>query len=527
MRHVYGNMQTGHTRYSIPRFSADAFLNWLGESKGVIDSLRRNRTRQAVNDDVTLAHQAPIPASARTISQSMAGALPTPAQAPGTTPLPAAPSVPSMGATPLPAPTRQHPRLAWLPRMRPARINIRLHTLDSLRHRDFRLLWLSTACLGGGFWIQQLTVGWLAYELTRSAFFTSLAVGTQNLPCLIGGPMGGVVADRWDRRRLLMAVFLSQAAITAGFAAVLILGRAEPWHVFAFAAAIGTAWAVSDPARVAIIPNVVPRQNLVNVYALNGLAFNATRFIMPVLAGFLIVWLGAGHTVLLGTVAYLGASTALFLLRTSHAGDTDGPRSREKGSFTEGLRYVKGEPLVMAIILMGLMPPLLFGPFINGLLPVYASEVYGVGAPGLGFLMAAIGVGSIVGTTVLASVGDVRYKGRILIASLAAVSAMMLLFSRSGSYELSLPLVALLFVAVMSYFITGSALMQSLVPDHLRGRVSSIGIMVFGFSPLGSLVSGTLAQQFGVQTATSLAACTMAVLLVVVSLKFRVLWSYK
>ena len=133
---------------------------------------------------------------------------------------------------------------------RPPRVRVRVHTLDSLRYREFRLLWVSTLGIGGGFWVQQLIVGWLTYSLTRSPLLTSLALGLEALPFLLGGPIGGILADQWDRRRLLMAVSAYQAAVTAGFSVVVLLDRVETWHIFAFVLAMGSSWAVSSPARL-------------------------------------------------------------------------------------------------------------------------------------------------------------------------------------------------------------------------------------------------------------------------------------
>jgi predicted MFS family arabinose efflux permease len=405
-------------------------------------------------------------------------------------------------------------------RMRPPRVRGRIHTLDSFRHRDFRFLWLSTLSVSGGFWTQMVVVGWLTYERTRSPLLTSLVLGLDSLPFLIAGPIGGVLADTWDRRRLLMAATVYQALVTTGFATVLILGRGETWHIFVFAFAMGLSWALSEPSKSALIPNVVPASSLVNAFALHTLAFGASRLVMPLVGGVLVVAAGPGPTLLMSSALY----AATFI--STRAIGPPAPLERVDGGarplrrFLQGANYVRDNRVILGLMMLLGATALVFFPFVHGLLPVYASDVYGVDAAGLGLLMSLIGAGNIIGTVIAASVGNVRRKGVFIVVSLAVMAAAMAVFSRASGMASAVPLLMLVNGAMMAFLSMLSASVNSIVPDVLRGRVASISTMTFGIFPAGSLIAGALAQLLGVQDATLVAGAALVALSAAILLKF-------
>ena len=404
--------------------------------------------------------------------------------------------------------------------MKPPRVAGRIHTLDSFQHRDFRFLWLSTLSVSGGFWTQMVVIGWLTYERTRSPLLTSLVLGLDSLPFLIAGPIGGVLADTWDRRRLLMASTVYQFLLTTSFATVLILGLVETWHIFVFVFAMGLSWALSEPSKSALIPNVVPVSGLVNAFALNTLAFGASRLVMPLAGGALVVTVGPGPTLLMSSVLY-----AATLVSTRAIGPqaplerTDGG-ARPLRRFLQGASYVRDNRMILGLMMLLGATALVFFPFVHGLLPVYASDVYGVDAAGLGLLMSLIGAGNIVGTVVAASVGNVRRKGVFIVVSLAVVAAAMAGFSRASGMAPAVPLLMLANGALMAFFSILAASVNSIVPNALRGRVASISTMTFGIFPLGSLIAGALAQALGVQDATLVASGALVALSAAILLGF-------
>ena len=408
---------------------------------------------------------------------------------------------------------------------RNTRPHFRVHTLDSLHHRNFRFLWVSTLCVTGGFFVYRVVVGWLTYDLTGSPLLTALSQGLDNLPFLVIGPMAGVVVDTWDRRRIVASVAVYQAAVTAVFAAVMIFGTVESWHIIVYVLAMGVSWAITDPAKLSILPNIVPKHSLINAMALNSMASSASRLVLPALAGVLIAVIGGGHTLALGVALFLGASlTAL----TLDLGKAERQRTAAMPRFAEladAARYLKGEPSVLALMVLRVIPAVLVAPFVAGLMPVYASEVFGTGSAGLGLLISALGVGALVGTLTLATKGEIRLKGRALFLGLVIAVGAMIAFSLVRTMVLALPVLVLFNASLLVFGVTSNATIQSLVPDELRGRVASLGMIRAGLTPLGCLLAGGIAEVLDAPTATLIAGFAVSALLVVTMLRFRHIWT--
>jgi predicted MFS family arabinose efflux permease len=365
-----------------------------------------------------------------------------------------------------------------------------------------------------------VVVGWLTFERTRSPLLTSLVLGLDALPFLVAGPVGGVLADTWDRRRLLMAAAVYQLAVTTGFATVLILGRGETWHIFVFVFAMGLSWALSEPSKSALIPNVVPPSGLVNAFALNTLAFGASRLTMPLIGGALVVAVGPGPTLLMSSVLYAATFMSTLAIGPLAPLERVDGGTRPLRRFLQGAGYVRDNRTILGLMMLVGATALVFFPFVHGLLPVYASDVYGVDAAGLGLLMSLIGAGNIVGTVVAASVGNIRRKGVFIVVSLAVLAAAMAGFSRASSMAPAVPLLMLSNGALMTFFAMNAALVNSIVPDALRGRVASISTMTFGIFPFGSLIAGAMAQFLGVQDATLVAAAALVAISAAILLRF-------
>jgi MFS family permease len=412
-------------------------------------------------------------------------------------------------------------------RFRPSQVRVRINTLDSFRYREFRLLWGATLTSSSGFWVQEIVVGWLTYDLTRSPLITSLALGLAVLPLLPGAPVGGVLADLLDRRKLLVAVWAYQAVVTAGFSVAVLVDRVETWHIFAYVLAMGSAWAVSDPAWFAIVPNIVPRRSLINAFALGWLAHHLAQLAVPAAAGLLIALKGPGPALVAGAVMFLGGSLAAAVMRVDPPGRVEARRVEPLQQFREGIRYVRDERTVLGLILIGAVTLLLLPPFVNGLMPVYASEVFHVGPAGLGLLISAIGIGSTASAILLASLGDVRHKGRAIVIALVLLIAGAIAFSRMPAIGLAIPPLVLLSGALTAMFAVQEASIQSVVPDRLRGRVSSVGTMITGFYAVGSLLGGGLAELLDAPTATLAGSAMLVVVSLGLLLKFKQVWRFE
>lgn len=403
----------------------------------------------------------------------------------------------------------------------------RLKTFSSFKYRNFRYLWISTLFTSAGNWVQTVTLGWLAYELTGSALLVGTLSGIRALPFLLVGPIGGVLADRVDRRRLLMATQLTLLALALGFAVLIASDRVEVWHMFAFSLLSGGCWAISNPIRQALVASSVPRESLMNAIALNSAAFNAMRTVGPAIGGLLIALTGPATNFFIQALCFLGVYLAVWPLNiprldtSAHRGDS------VLTSFREGVRYTLRDPVILALMIVALIPSLFMMPFTMGLMPVFAEDVLQAGPEGLGLLLAGNGVGALVGTLALASAGDVSRKGRVLLGFAMGSGASIMIFSFTTWLPASL--LALLAVGACQqlYMSTNTTLLQSLTTDEYRGRVMSLYMLDHGLVPAGGLLAGGLAQMLGVARAVFIGGATTVVLIGVLGTRFRSLRDVK
>ena len=417
-------------------------------------------------------------------------------------------------------------RRVFQPRFRFIHIPIQVHTLDSFKYRDYRLVWASSFFSISGFMLQQVIIGWLTFHLTQSAFLTVVVLGLDALPILLVGPMGGVLVDLWDRRKLLALASSYHATISLAFGVLEILGRVDTWHIFGFVVMMGLGWVVVDPGRMSVISTVVPKQNLVNAFALNGMGFSMARFAAPAAGGVVLALAGPGEALLLEAAVHLTAVPLILLISLP-------PRDRAKTQvlsvFSEmlaGARYVRGEPAILLLLVIGIIPPLFVFPFVNALMPVYASEVYDTGSIGLGLLLSSVGAGSAIGTLVLASFGEIKFKGRLIVGGIAVTGVAMVAISQNPYFALAFPCLMVLSAAVTMFHATTGATIQGIVQDEFRGRVSSFYILAFGLWPVGSLISGSLAQGLGAPSATLIASGLVAAALAAALLRSRAVWRF-
>ncbi len=431
-------------------------------------------------------------------------------------PVPDAPAgLPEEGAGPA-QPRLERPRAAgW---------HGKVHTFDSFRYFNYRFLWGATFFSSGGYWLQQVIIGWMAYDITRSPLLTSLALGLDALPILLVGPVGGVLVDGLDRRKLLVAIFAYQGALTLAFAAAVFLEQDRTWHLFAFTFLMGLSWVITDPARMSLIPNIVPRHSLVNAFALNSLAFSTTRLAVPALGGALLELIGPAPALLLEAALQLTACGLALTLRIEGLIRRSFHLASTFSELLKSLVYVRGEPLLVGLLVLAVLPSVLIMPFVHGLMPVYAAEVFHTGPAGLGILLSAIGAGATLGTFLLASLGDIRYKGRLLFISSALGMAMAALFSHDRVFGLAFLNLMALSSGVMMFFAATNAAIHGIVRDEFRGRVSGLYMVTWGLSPVGSLMAGLLAQRLGAPWATLIASGVMAVALGALALRFKALW---
>ncbi len=289
--------------------------------------------------------------------------------------------------------------------------------LSSLQYRDFRYLWVGTVFMSAGQWIQQVTLGWLAYDLTGSPIALGAINGLRALPFLVVGPTAGVFADRMDRRKLLIAIQAVLVVTAICMGALVASGFVEVWHLFVFALITASFWAVNQPLRQTLVPNVVPRDALMNAIALNSLAFNITKVLGPTAGGFLIAAFGPGGNFFVQGVAYVCVMAAIYGMQVAPHDAAAARQSSVMANLREGLSYVKSSSVVVGLMISALVPSIFAQPY-QTLMPVFQKDVLHEGPGALGLMLAAPGVGAVMAALLLASLGGFRRKGILLLFAL-------------------------------------------------------------------------------------------------------------
>lgn len=389
----------------------------------------------------------------------------------------------------------------------------------ALTHRDFRILWLGAFTSTVGTWMQNVAKNWLVLDLTNSSFYLGLDSFLGELPLILFTLLGGVIADRHDRRRLLMGSQYVQMAAAFVLASLVYSGTVSIWHILLLSFLAGTAQAFGGPAYQSLIPALVPKRDLPNAVALNSIQFNLGRVLGPVIAGTTLAVLGrmlgqaAGSAICfaLNGLSFLAVIVGLQML---HGGQTTpGPRKDLMAELRGGLSYVRSNRPLMTLTALASLATFLGVPVLT-FLPAVARDVFGGGVDLYSELLVASGTGAVTGALVVAWLGKFPHLGRTMLISQVVFAALVIAFAFSTSFWLS---AGLLFVAsgtLMVAFSMLTSLVQLIAPDELRGRVMSIYMVAFrGGMPLGSLVSGYAAS---VTSVPVVLAANGALLLIVV-----------
>ena len=392
-----------------------------------------------------------------------------------------------------------------------------LRAFTSLRHRNYRLYWFGQMISLLGTDMQAIGQDWLVLELTHSALQLGVVGALQFLPVLLFSLFGGVFADRWPKRRVLLftqSAAMLQALLLWG---LLITGAIQLWHIYILAMLLGLTTSLDQPTRSAFVVELVGRDDLPNAVALNSSLSNLMRVVGPALGGFLIALSGVTLLFLLNALSFLAVLGGLALMNTDELRAqvlqpaTVSERKNTWQSLREGLEYVWKTPAVLLlIVVVGLV--LLFGANYSVVLPLFATDVLHVGAAGFGLLSAALGVGALLSALWLAWGNRQPTIRRVLIGTLA-FGVLEAAFAISHLYPLSLLLIAGMGVAETIFGAQAITALQTLAPDHLRGRVNSVYILFFtGSIPPGYLLAGWLSSLYG--ASIGLLICALLCLLV-------------
>jgi MFS family permease len=368
-------------------------------------------------------------------------------------------------------------------------------TLRALKHRNFQLFFSGQLISLIGTWMQSVAQSWLVYRITGSSLLLGSVGFASQIPVFLVAPLGGIVADRHDRQRVVIGTQVASMILASILAGLTLTNRINVREIFVLAALLGVVNAFDIPGRQAFLVDMVGKEDLMNAIALNSSMFNGARVIGPAVAGILVAKIGEGWCFFANAISYLAALVGLFLMRISH------PPRPKPGSpivhIIEGFRFVqKTAPIRALLLLLGLIS-LVAMPY-TVLMPIFADKILHGGARGLGILMGATGVGALLGALTLATRRGVYGLGRWVTFSCAGFAVGLIAFALSRNFWLSTALLIPVGFCMMLEMSSSNTLIQAMVPDQLRGRVMSAYSMMFmGMAPFGALLGGALADRIG------------------------------
>jgi MFS family permease len=389
--------------------------------------------------------------------------------------------------------------------------------VGALAYRDYRRFAASLLLTSLGVQLVQTAILWQVYELTGSALLLGLTGLARAAPHMVLSLVGGVVADRFNRVRLIQAGQLTNGILIVALAALTILGSVEVWHLYVVTFLNSAFSAITNPARTALIPSLVPRDRLVNAVALNATIGQASQIVGPALAGVTIAFMGLGPTYVINGAVYVLAMIVIFGIQTPMVRPSVPETPWE--SFMEGLNFVRQKPVIISLLVLDLGETI-FGSY-RALLPIIADNL-GVGATGYGLLSAAPGVGALAGAAFILGLGDMRYKGLYTVFGVLAYCVALAMLAVSPWFWLAIIASVLLGATNSIQMIPRNTVILSISPDALRGRVEAFRSMLAGGGPpLGYTLSGGLAAGLGAPIALLAGAAACAVLVGVVGVSRR------
>ena len=371
------------------------------------------------------------------------------------------------------------------------------HTFRALRHRNFRLFFVGQGMSLIGTWLQQVAMGWLTYRITGSAWLLGVVAFCANIGILAFSPFAGVLADRVNRRRALVATQSLMLVQALALALLVALGHVQTWHLIAFALWLGTVSAFDVPLRQSLYVHLVDdRADLSNAIALNAFLVNAARVVGPALAGILLSLAGEATCFALNALSFVAVIAAIARLRWPAATQPTATGGWW-ANWLEGARYAAGYMPARALLALVAVLSWTITPY-SSLMPIYAKDVYAGGPHTLGLLLSAAGVGALACTMYLAGRSTIRGLGRVIAAATGVSGLSLALFAYLRILPVALLLMALVGGGVILAAASTNTILQTIVDDRLRGRVAGFYTMAFlGVAPVGNLAAGALAAAVG------------------------------
>ena len=374
-------------------------------------------------------------------------------------------------------------------------------TFTAFAERDYAWFFVGNIAFFMGMQMQNLLRGFLAFELTDTAAALGYISASMAVPMLVVSPIGGVIADRVNKRTLLVVTQLVAAATTLTVGILILADLIRFWHLLVVSGVMGSVFAANMPARQALVPQLVPQHKMMNAISLQMGGMNLTRIMAPATAGLLIAPLGVGWVYIVTFALFLVAVASEFQLPTHGMVVKKRPAGMRE-DLVGGFRYIRTHRTIMMLLGLGLVFPLFAFP-LQQMLPVFADDVFGKGSAGLGVLAASTGVGGVVGALIAANLDHFRHKGRIMLIGGLWMGGLFIAFTQVPGFWLALIFLALGNVGGMVFQTTNNTVVQSQLPAEVRGRVMSVMLMSFGLMPLGVLPVGVAADAVGARTAVA------------------------
>lgn len=381
---------------------------------------------------------------------------------------------------------------------------------SALRYRDFRLLWIGALLSTTGTWMQTIAQGWVVLNMTNSAFLLGVDGFLSTGPMLVFSLFGGVIADRIDRRKILIFSQYLQMGFAFILALLIWFEQVQVWHIFLLSFLTGSAQSVSGPAYISLLPLLVRKEDVPNAIAMNSVQFNLARVLGPVLAGLALASFGAAVCFGLNGLSFVFVILALLAIRTPKVEETEPPGSIMQ-EMKAGFRFVAHRRKLLVLTFLAFAGTFLGMPIVT-FLPVVARQIFTAGASEYARLMTTYGLGSVLGALLVAATVHNARKGRLALLLQLSFACLMVAFAFSRIFALSLVIAFAAGACIVGVISLYSSLVQLTTPDQMRGRVMSIFMLAFrGGMPLGNLIAGYVAQRWSITTALAVNGCILAI----------------
>jgi MFS family permease len=385
-----------------------------------------------------------------------------------------------------------------------------LKTFSSLSIRDYRWLWIGYLFSFGAIMMQMVARGWLVVELTDSAFLLGLVWSMWGFSVLIFSPIGGVIADRMDKRNLLIIAQAGIGAVTVAMAVLIQFDLIQFWHLLAGSFLSGVIFAFMMPARQAFIADLVGDHELMNAIALSTSAMNLMRVAAPAIGGILVELIDVSGVYWVIVVFYFFVIASLLMIKPR---GVTVPKGGREGMVTElvgGFRHVWERRALVSLLIVAFLAVFLGWNYV-AFMPAIAADVLKTGASGFGILMAASGIGALAGSLGVASMGNYRWKGAVMTGALIAFALTLIVFGFVQNYFVAIGLISVVGLTSFAFMTVNNTLVQILAAPHMRGRVVSLMMMTWGFQSFGVLPFGFLADQVSIGFAIGLGGALLLI----------------